>query len=351
MRAKIYAFKILTRRAKDISTAMHTALDKDSFGTRSPVVTVSNLHVDFRTRHGIVRAVNGVSFSVDASENFGLIGESGAGKSTIGRCIVRLTAPTSGTISFFDRDITTLRYRELRPLRARLQMVFQDALSAMNPRMTVLQIIEEPLILQKLLDTRTREERVVELLKLVMLDTMHLTRHPHELSGGQLQRVALARALVTKPDFVVFDEPTASLDASLRGEVVELLMDLQKQLGTSGLFISHDLHAIRRVTKRVAVMYLGEIVETGPTAEVFDAPRHPYTRALLSAVLPLDPSVKRNPYVLKGDIPSPIALPTGCFLCQRCLEFWPSAAEIIRLWSATNASHAVCDAFWSIRTR
>jgi oligopeptide/dipeptide ABC transporter ATP-binding protein len=162
---------------------------------------------------------------------------------------------------------------------------------------------------------------------MVLLDPVHLSRYPHELSGGQLQRVALARALVTKPDFVVFDEPTASLDASLRGEVAELLLDLQEQLGTSSLFISHDLHAIRRITKRVAVMYLGEIVEMGPTEDVFNAPRHPYTRALLSAVLPLDPYAKRDPYVLKGEIPSPIALPGGCFLCRRCPEAMQQCGE------------------------
>jgi ABC-type glutathione transport system ATPase component len=233
---------------------MRVLVDRTSSGRPALVVSVRDLHVSFRTRRGTVRAVNGVSFSVEPGENLGLVGESGAGKSTVGRCIVRLTAPTSGTISFHDRDITALRYKELRSLRAKLQMVFQDALSAMNPRTTVAQIIQEPLLLEGLLDARTQKERVVELLDLVMLGSMYLPRYPHELSGGQLQRVALARALVTKPDFVVFDEPTASLDASLRGEVAALLMDLQKQLETSGLFISHDLHAIRRVTKRVAVL-------------------------------------------------------------------------------------------------
>lgn len=306
-----------------------SATDESSAGPapRSPVVVVSDLHVRFATRRGLVRAVNGVSFSVDRGENFGLIGESGAGKSTVGRCIVRLDEPTAGAVNFRGQDITALSYRELRPLRAKLQMVFQDALSAMNPRMTVAQIIEEPLILQGHRDAELRKVRVVELLEMVLLDTALLARYPHELSGGQLQRVALARALVTKPDFIVFDEPTASLDASLRGEVVELLRALQKELGASGLFISHDLHAIRRVARRVAVMYLGEVVETGPTEQVFSEPRHPYTRALLSAVLPLDPSVKRSPYVLRGEIPSPIALPSGCFLCNRCPEAMPQCHQ------------------------
>jgi oligopeptide/dipeptide ABC transporter ATP-binding protein len=224
---------------------------------------------------------------------------------------------------FDNQDITKLPFQQLRPLRCQLQMVFQDPSSAMNPRMTVSQIIQEPLILQRQLDRQSQENRVFEMLNMVMLDKMYLARYPHELSGGQLQRVALARALVSKPKFVVFDEPTASLDASLRSEIVELIMELQRQLGIASLFISHDLNTVRHITKRVAVMYLGELVEVGSTEDVFAAPKHPYTRALLSAVLPLNPLIKRNPYLLKGEIPSPIKLPVGCFLRGRCPEALP----------------------------
>ena len=275
--------------------------------------------MDFRTRAGTVRAVNSVSLAICPGENVGLIGESGSGKSTVGRAIVRLVEPTAGSILFDGGDITRLKHRQMLPLRSRLQMVFQDPFTALNPRMSVSQLIGEPLLLQG--ETRiVREERIVEMLEMVMLEPKYLTRYPHELSGGQLQRVALARALVTRPEFIVLDEPTASLDASLRYEVVELLLELQRQLGVASLFISHDLETVRHVASRVAVMYLGELVEIASSEEIFDAPRHPYTRALLSAALPLDPTAKRDPFTLQGEIPSPLRLPSGCFLCPRCPE-------------------------------
>jgi oligopeptide/dipeptide ABC transporter ATP-binding protein len=251
------------------------------------------------------------------------VGESGSGKSTIGRCIVRLCDPTAGTVRFQDHDITQMSQRTLRPLRAGLQMVFQDPFDSMNPRMTIEQIIGEPLLLHGSASPAARAARVREVLALVMLEPEHLGRYPHELSGGQLQRAALARALVTSPEFVVLDEPTSSLDASLRAEIVELLLELQSRLGIACLFISHDLSTVRYLTRRVAIMYLGEIVELGPTTEVFTRPRHPYTRALLSAVLSLDPAAPRARYALRGEIPSPLRLPGGCFLADRCPEVQP----------------------------
>lgn len=302
-----------------VEQASPTVPSADNGLGSSTVVDIQNLFVDYSTRAGTVRAVNGVSLTIGSGENVGLIGESGSGKSTVGRAIVRLVEPTAGAIFFHDRDITRLKHRQMLPLRSRLQMVFQDPFAALNPRMSVSQLVGEPLFLQG--EPRSvREERVVAMLNMVMLNSMYLTRYPHELSGGQLQRVALARALVTRPEFIVLDEPTASLDASLRYEVVELLLELQRQLGVASLFISHDLDTVRHVASRVAVMYLGELVEVGSAEEIFEAPQHPYTRALLSAALPLDPLAKRDSFALRGEIPSPLKLPSGCFLCPRCPE-------------------------------
>jgi peptide/nickel transport system ATP-binding protein len=295
----------------------------------NPIIRIENLTKYFPLgRQGVVYAVNGVSFEVVPSETLALVGESGSGKSTVGRCILRLTECGSGSrIFFWDNEISRLKQREMRRFRSRLQMVFQDPQESLNPRMTVEETIREPLIIQGMLNSRDQDARVRELLNLVLLEEHQLGRYRHELSGGQIQRVTIARALATNPEFIVLDEPTSSLDAAIRADVIELLMSLQRRLEMAYLFISHDLSTVKYISQRTAVMYLGEVVEIGPTSDVFERPQHPYTKALLSAVLPLKPSQKRSEYSLRGEIPSPRRLPVGCFLHSRCPEVHPQCSS------------------------
>ena len=269
-----------------------------------PLIEVSHLVKEvvrdagwFR-RGSAVRAVDDVSFGIDEGETFGLVGESGSGKTTAGRCILRLVEPTSGSITFRGDDVLTLSRQQLRETRRHMQIVFQDPYSSLNPRMRARQIVEEPLIIHKLGDRGARRERVAELFRLVGLDPAHLERRPHEFSGGQRQRIGLARALALNPSFLVLDEPVSALDVSVQAQVVNLLMDLQQQLKLTYLFIAHDLRLVEHICNRVAVMYLGKIVEVGPTASLFDAPQHPYTRALLSAIPVADPDTTRRRIVL-----------------------------------------------------
>ena len=269
-----------------------------------PLLEVSHLVKEFVRdagwfrRGSAVRAVDDVSFGIDEGETFGLVGESGSGKTTAGRCILRLVEPTSGSITFRGDDVLTLSRQQLRETRRHMQIVFQDPYSSLNPRMRARQIVEEPLIIHKLGDRGARRERVAELFRLVGLDPAHLERRPHEFSGGQRQRIGLARALALNPSFLVLDEPVSALDVSVQAQVVNLLMDLQQQLKLTYLFIAHDLRLVEHICNRVAVMYLGKIVEVGPTASLFDAPQHPYTRALLSAIPVADPDTTRRRIVL-----------------------------------------------------
>jgi oligopeptide/dipeptide ABC transporter ATP-binding protein len=265
-----------------------------------------------------VKAVNGVSFAIERGEALALVGESGSGKTTVGRCLLKLLEPTAGAIRFDGRDLGTVRGPAFRPLRRRIQMVFQEPYDSLNPRMRIGTIVGEPLRLVADLAPRQRQERVVEVLGLVGFDQSVLRRYPHQLSAGAQQRIGLARALVTRPDLVVLDEPTSALDVSVRAEILYLLMDLRERFRLAYLFISHDLTAVRRVCSRVAIMYLGKIIETGATEEIFDRPLHPYSRALLSSVLYPDPDQKPPRFLLSGEIPSPIDLPSGCHLHQRC---------------------------------
>ena len=289
-------------------------------GSPPPLLEVTGLEKRFPAAGGrVVHAVNGVSFGVAAGETFGLVGESGSGKSTVGNCILRLVDPTTGSIRFGGQEIATLPERAFRPLRRQIGMVFQDPSESLNPRLRAGQAIEDPLCLQTTLSARERRARVAELLRTVLLDPdVHADRYPHQLSGGQQQRVGVARAIATDPRFVVLDEPTSSLDASVRGEIVALLKRLQDALGLTYLFISHDLHTIRSICRRVAVMYLGRIVEIGPAEDVFERPRHPYTLALLSALPSPRVGVRRDRFRLGGEAPSPIDLPPGCHLASRC---------------------------------
>jgi len=269
-----------------------------------PLVEVSHLVKDFVRGGGVfrrgtaVRAVDDVSFSIDEGETFGLVGESGSGKTTTGRCILRLIEPTSGAIRFRGEDVLALSGQRLREKRRHMQIVFQDPYSSLNPRMRARQIVEEPLIIHRLGDRAGRRARVAELFRLVGLDPAHLERRPHEFSGGQRQRIGLARALALSPSFLVLDEPVSALDVSVQAQVVNLLMDLQQHLKLTYLFVAHDLRLVEHICSRVAVMYLGKIVEIGPTASLFDAPQHPYTRALLSAIPVADPDVPRRRLVL-----------------------------------------------------
>jgi oligopeptide/dipeptide ABC transporter ATP-binding protein len=284
------------------------------------VVRVEHLvkHFPVAGGRGLVQAVNDVSFEIAAGQTLGLVGESGSGKTTVGRCVLRLIEPTGGRVLFEQHDLTALSDVSLRALRPRMQLVFQEPFDALDPRMTVGRIVSEPLRLHSRLATGPRRERVRELLDLVGLRLAAIDYYPHQLSAGQQQRVGIARAMATDPSFVVLDEPTSSLDPTARAEIVDLLIDLQERLSIAYLFISHDLTMVRYLCARTAVMYLGKIVEQSPTEELFARPSHPYTRALLSAVPFPDPEVKREKYVLAGEIPSPINLPAGCHLHTRC---------------------------------
>lgn len=306
-------------RDPDLSEAVPAAIISEAAAGEAPVLRIDGLVKRFPVKGGkLLTAVNDVSFSIRRGEALALVGESGSGKTTVGRCILRVIEPTSGTIRFKGRDVTHLSPAEFRKLRSRVQIVFQDPFDSMDPRQRIGSAIFEPVRLTRQSDAREGRARVQELLALVGLDRETMTRYPHQLSAGQLQRVGIARAIATEPDVVIFDEPTSALDVSVRAEILNLLRDLQRRLDVAYLFISHDLTAVRRLCHRTAVLYLGKLVEIGETELLFDAPLHPYSRALLSSVLYPDPTQVRTPFALSGEIPSPIDQPPGCTLHTRC---------------------------------
>ncbi len=299
------------------------------------LLKVKNLVKHFPVKGGVfsktvdkVHAVDGVSFEIASGETLGMVGESGCGKSTTGRCVLRLIAPTSGQIWFDGKDVTDVNTVQLRALARDMQIIFQDPYASLNPRMTVGAIVGEAMIIHKLAaGAKERDERVVELLETVGLHPDHLRRYPHEFSGGQRQRIGIARALAVKPKLIICDEPVSALDVSIQAQVINLLEDLQEKMGLTYLFIAHDLSVVEHISQRVAVMYLGRIVEIAPSRDLYTTPRHPYTEALLSAVPIPDPTVKRKRVVLEGDVPNPINPPAGCHFHPRC----PRAQERCRV--------------------
>jgi oligopeptide transport system ATP-binding protein len=294
-------------------------------------------------RVGTIRAVDGVSFSIRRGETLGLVGESGCGKSTTGRAILQLYRPTSGSVRYGGVELTRLSRGELRPIRRRMQMIFQDPYASLNPRMTVSTIISEPIRTYGLLRGRAVDARVSELMEVVGLNPRFIRRYPHEFSGGQRQRIGIARALAADPDFIVCDEPISALDVSIQAQILNLLGELQSRYGLTYLFIAHDLAAVRHVSDRIAVMYLGKIVELAAYDKIYKTPRHPYTQALISAVPIPDPDIeaKRQRIVLQGDVPSPRNPPSGCRFKTRCAYRYERCEQEPPLRDASGEGHMV----------
>ncbi len=315
------------------------------------LLSVRNLVKHYRVDSGVfgrkgrpVRAVDGVDLDVQEGETLALVGESGSGKTTTGRCILRLIEPTSGEIRFLGEDLLALRREPLRRMRRHIQIIFQDPYTSLNPRMTIGSTVGEPFAIHRLVPRAGRKEKVAELLRTVGLDPSIMSRYPHELSGGQRQRVGIARALALQPRLIVCDEPVSSLDVSIQAQVINLLVELQEKFGLAYLFIAHDLRLVEHIADRVAVMYLGKIVECAPAAEIFSDPRHPYTKALLASVPVPDPEQRRPRPPLTGDPPSPVDLPPGCRFHPRCpvaVEACPRLEPpLLPLGGATRGSAA-----------
>jgi oligopeptide transport system ATP-binding protein len=320
--------------------------------TAEPLLEVRNLVMHFKVgrglfgRSGLVRAVDGVSFTLKRGETLGLVGESGCGKTTTGRCVLQLEKPTAGEVIFEGRNLVGMEPRELRRVRNRIQVIFQDPYSSLNPRMTVGQIIAEPIAVHGLEpDPAARAERVRQLLVRVGLLTQHAYRYPHELSGGQRQRVGVARALAMQPSLIICDEPVSALDVSIQAQIINLLAELQSDFGLSYLFVAHDLAVVRHISDRIAVMYLGKIVELASRRDLYEAPAHPYTRALLSAVPIPDPALEatRERQVLTGEVPSPLNPPSGCVFHPRCpLAIERCRREVPQLRLLASGHEAAC---------
>lgn len=307
------------------------------------LLEVNDLKMHFPVREGLFlraskfnRAVDGVNLHVAPGETLGLVGESGCGKSTLGRCITRLYQPTGGEIRFRDQDISHMRNRDLLPLRRDIQMIFQDPLESLNARHTVGEILEEPLIIHKMGNRQERQKRVAELLNQVGLPARSVTRYPFEFSGGQRQRIGIARAIALKPSLIVCDEPVSALDVSIQSQILNLLVELQQELNLAYLFIAHDLAVVKHISDRIAIMYLGRIVESGPGEALYRNPQHPYTQSLISAIPVPDPHQKSQRILLKGDVPSPINPPSGCRFHTRC----PRATEICKEQEPVLAAQA-----------
>ena len=309
-------------------------MERDKKRTLLPMslLEVKNLKTWYPVKKGwfkeelFVKAVDGVSFDIKQGETVGLVGESGCGKSTLGRTIIRLEDPTEGSVIINGKDIAKLSNRELRKERTDFQMIFQDPYGSLNPRMNILQTLDEVLLIHSNSNKNERYKRIVELLALVGLREEQLTRYPHQFSGGQRQRIGIARALAVEPKLIIADEPVSALDVSVQAQIINLLKEIQEKTQISFLFIAHDLAVVEHISARIMVMYLGKIVESGTSKEVCSTPKHPYTKALLSAVPSLDPEMRKKRVVLEGDVPSPINPPNGCYFHPRC----PNATDICK---------------------
>ncbi|MGO0060930.1 ABC transporter ATP-binding protein [Brevibacillus fluminis] len=308
---------------------------------RDTLIEVKNLKKFFQVGDNTLKAVNDISFDIKRGETLGVVGESGCGKSTAGRTILRLYEPTEGDILFEGKSIRNLNHQEMKAMRRNIQMIFQDPYASLNPRMTVGDIIGEALDIHGLATGEKRKQRIQELLSLVSLNPEHMNRFPHEFSGGQRQRIGIARALAVEPKFIVCDEPISALDVSVQAQVVNLLESLQEKMGLTYMFIAHDLSMVKYISDRVAVMYLGKMVELAESDALYEKPLHPYTQALLSAIPIPDPELerKRERIVLQGDVPSPMNPPSGCHFRTRCPKAMPECAAAEPVWKEVEPGH------------